>query len=312
MSRYVLLIAAMGSGFIAGPTMADCLYGRSAWVAELLPGGHQAQGTVTIIDERTVQVENFTYDGLAPAVYFYLGETDSHQSFVDGIPIGPLLDRAYDNESLTLTLPPGETLEGYGAISVWCVEFQVSFTSAEFAPPAQTYPRAGWQAELSTLFHQVAGTVTIINERILFAEHFTFDGGGPAVYFYLGETDTQQAFIDGLELEPQLDRPYDDESLVLVLPDGETLDGYGAVSVWCAAVNVNFGSGEFLESICGDMNCDGELNGLDVGPFTLALIDPAAYEAMFAGCALGTADVNHDGTVDGGDVQGFMEMLLGG
>ena len=33
---------------------------------------------------------------------------------------------------------------------------------------------------------------------------------------------------------------------MLLLPEGTTLDGYGAISVWCAQVSVNFSSASFV------------------------------------------------------------------
>ena len=114
---------------------AQAQYSREGWVADLRPGFHQSQGLATIIDERTIQIDHFTYDGTAPAVYFYLGETDTHADFVDGIAIGPHLTRAYNDETIVVQLPMGETIDGYGAISVWCAAVSASFTSATFRCP---------------------------------------------------------------------------------------------------------------------------------------------------------------------------------
>lgn len=311
MTRNDILIAVVGSMFIANTTLADCPYWRSGWEADMPVGFHDAEGIVTMIDERTLQVEHFTYDGTAPLVFFYLGATNTHQGFLNGIPIGPQLDRAYIDETLTLTLPPGQTLEGYNAISVWCVDVSVSFTSASFIMPEVTDPRAGWQADLSTIFHDVNGFVTIINDHILHAKHFDYDGAGLTVYFYLGATDTQQDFVNGLEIGPLLNtQPYNDDSLVVVLPPGETMDGYGAISVWCVDVNVNFGSGAFVETTCGDMNCDGALNALDVGPFTLALTDLPAFRSLYPDCPPGSADLDQNGAIEIPDIAEFVQLIL--
>jgi len=126
-----------GSGdlAVAGQPFGDDPYERAGWVADMPPGAHMAQGIATIVDERTIRVDHFTYDGTAPQVYFYLGATDSYASFLAGIPIGPELDQAFDDETVTVQLPEGETLDGWGAISVWCAEFDVNFTSAAFVPP---------------------------------------------------------------------------------------------------------------------------------------------------------------------------------
>ena len=126
-------------GIVALSAMASVgradAYPRAAWVADLRPGSHMSRGLATVVDERTIQVDHFTYDGGAPAVYFYLGESNTHAAFVDGIPIGPHLDRAYSDETVVVQLPMGQTLDGYGAISVWCAEFEANFTSASFQCP---------------------------------------------------------------------------------------------------------------------------------------------------------------------------------
>ena len=60
----------------------------------------------------------------------------------------------------------------------------------------------------------------------------------------------------------------------------------------------------------GDMNCDGLVDGLDVAPFVLAIIDPAAYAAGY-NCDLIRGDMNDDGVVDVGDLGPFLDTLLG-
>lgn len=63
-------------------------------------------------------------------------------------------------------------------------------------------------------------------------------------------------------------------------------------------------------SPAGDLNCDCEIDLLDVEPFIDALIDPAGYAAKYPDCDIANADINHDGSVDLSDVEGFVELLL--
>lgn len=285
------------------------LYAKSGWVADIPPGGHQAQGVATILDHRTIQVEHFTYDGTAPAVYFYLGATDTHSAFAGGLQLDPLLDRAYSDESLTLTLPAGESLDDYGAISVWCAEFSVNFSSASFLPPAAPYGRAGWAARFPLHFHDVQGTVRMVNDHLLHVTNFTFDGGGPAVYFYLGADNTDAAFETGLQVSPQLDRAYDDESLVLTVPEGAALDDYAAISVWCAAVGVSFSSNEFRAD--GDFDGDGVVAGMDYAVFYDCMGGPNVNSPP-PGCAAADfahADVTGDYDVDLCDFAEFQNVF---
>ena len=122
---------------------------------------------------------------------------------------------------------------------------------------AAPYPRAGWTAQLSTLQHGVSGTVTIVDERTLRLDAFNYDGGGPAVYVYLAGQDSNAAYTAGKAVGNRLDRrgvPYVNSSVVIQLPEGQTLDTFNAVSIWCADFRANFGSGAFAKPLMTDAN----------------------------------------------------------
>jgi hypothetical protein len=59
------------------------------------------------------------------------------------------------------------------------------------------------------------------------------------------------------------------------------------------------------------VNCDGNLDALDIEPFVIAVTDPVAYAKMYPDCATYVADVNRDGAVDAFDIGGFIEGLFG-
>ena len=302
------------SWIVPSVTLADGLYERAGWVATIPTGVHSVQAVVTIVDERTLYVEHLTYDGTAPAVYFYLGEKNTNSSFSNGLEVPPLLDRAYNNETLTLTLPPGETLDGYGAISIWCAIFSVNFSSASFQPPAATYDRAGWVAQLPSGAHQVQGRATIITERIIRVENFTYDGTAPAVYFYLGGNNTYQAFLNGIAIGPELDRAFSNETVVVALPEGDTLDPYTAISVWCAEFNVNFSSAQFKLDIAQDYDNDGDIDLDDHAIFLDCLAGPGAApnpSMTTAQACLTAFDMNTDGAVDLHDYAAFQRVFTG-
>ncbi|TWT41035.1 Subtilisin Carlsberg precursor [Phycisphaerae bacterium RAS1] len=63
--------------------------------------------------------------------------------------------------------------------------------------------------------------------------------------------------------------------------------------------------------LLGDMNCDGEVNILDINAFTLAIADPAAYAIAYPGCNIASGDINGDGNVDVLDINPFVELLGG-
>lgn len=64
-------------------------------------------------------------------------------------------------------------------------------------------------------------------------------------------------------------------------------------------------------STSGDINCDGEANGLDVAPFVLALTNPTGFATALPDCSLLNADMTGDCLVSGDDVVPFVDMLLG-
>jgi len=59
----------------------------------------------------------------------------------------------------------------------------------------------------------------------------------------------------------------------------------------------------------GDLNCDGDVDGLDLQPFLLALADPARYARRYPQCSRSLADVNGDGAVDALDLAPFLRLL---
>jgi hypothetical protein len=302
-----LLIAGISALALSTTAFAELPYARSAWEAHLPPGSHSAQCVATIIDDRTIHIEHFTYDGGGPAVYFYLGATNSTPAFDNGLRIQPLLTgTVYNDDTLTLTLPPGETVDGYTAISVWCDLVGVSFTSATFAPPADPYPRAGWTADLPPGVHDTAGTVTVINDHLIFAQNFSYDGTAPLVYLYLGEANYLVAFIFGLGTEPLLDRAYNDESLVAFVPEPGTLDAHAAVSVWCEQFSANFTSATFRPDVPGDLNNSGGVDGSDLDGLADCLAgpgnDPAPLQNISAAECMGAFEQNEDFFVDLEDV----------
>lgn len=60
----------------------------------------------------------------------------------------------------------------------------------------------------------------------------------------------------------------------------------------------------------GDMNCDGFLNGLDVAPFVLAVLDGTAYQAAYSSCSLLNGDLDGSGVTDDADVLPFANLLV--
>ncbi len=126
---------------LAAPAAAGD-YPREGWIANFQTFQHGVRGRVVIVDENTVRLEEFDYDGggLAGGVFLGLGTANTHPAFDNGLLFGPDLRRPtpYVDETFEVDLPPGQTLDGWNAICVWCVDISVRFGSGAFhAPPCR-------------------------------------------------------------------------------------------------------------------------------------------------------------------------------
>lgn len=60
----------------------------------------------------------------------------------------------------------------------------------------------------------------------------------------------------------------------------------------------------------GDVNCDCQIDSLDIEPLLVALFDPAGYPALYPDCDILLADINSDGSVNALDIEPFIELLF--
>lgn len=113
-------------------------YPRAGWETHLTQTGHGVKGTATILNERTIRLTHFSYDGAAPDMYVYLATNQTSAAFQNGgLTISPRLARSYNDETLDVSLPAEQSLDGWTAISIWCRAVQASFGWGTFAPPTQ-------------------------------------------------------------------------------------------------------------------------------------------------------------------------------
>jgi mono/diheme cytochrome c family protein len=104
------------------------LVGSTAILRELQ---HDVGGTARIIDDCTIEISDFTFDGggIDVRVYGALGG-----NYDNGFAIGPDLTRSqsYDGETLTVQLSEDQSLDDLDGISIWCVPVGVDFGSGSF------------------------------------------------------------------------------------------------------------------------------------------------------------------------------------
>jgi len=102
---------------------------------------HGIAGDVYAVDEQTLKIKGFEYDGAGPDAFFWAGTQGSKPGSVgiilphpfDGTFFdyedrsAPILEGRFDKTDLTLTLPPGTQVSDLKWLSVWCRAFQVNF-----------------------------------------------------------------------------------------------------------------------------------------------------------------------------------------
>jgi len=91
---------------------------------------------------------------------------------------------------------------------------------------------------------------------------------------------------------PGLDGVFD----LIQLPDGMRALTFTVTDLPCPAL--------------GNLDCDCDVDLTDVTAFVMALVDPAGYATTFPACDITYGDLNDDGNTDGLDVQGFVDLLL--
>jgi hypothetical protein len=93
---------------------------------------HNVSGKATIIDDCTIEISEFSYDGGGPDVFFY-GAIDHQYDGNDAFSIGTKIDgQVYNDAQLTIQLPQGKSLDDLTGISVWCIDFAANFGQMEF------------------------------------------------------------------------------------------------------------------------------------------------------------------------------------
>jgi hypothetical protein len=69
----------------------------------------------------------------------------------------------------------------------------------------------------------------------------------------------------------------------------------------------------FCDSLTGDLNCDGGVDGFDIDPFVMVVgNDLDGYYALYPNCNHMLADCNEDGQVSGFDIDPFVVLVGGG
>lgn len=119
-------------GPLEGGRFCQSSHPRVGQVATLSTFAHSVSGTAEIVDDCTIRIRDFTYDGGGIDVRVYAGVAGRYDPPV-GFAISPnIKGLGFNGETLTVQLPEGTTLDDLDGISVWCTDVQVSFGDGLF------------------------------------------------------------------------------------------------------------------------------------------------------------------------------------
>jgi len=131
-----LLLSSCAAVPEVGPPQGDCAaddprIGRTAELENTFI--HGIQGTARIVSNCTIVIENFFYDGIGFDVRI-VGVKDGDFANPTVLSPGNLVRAGgYTDQTLTVTLPEGVTLDDVPTISVMCVPFRFSFGAGTFS-----------------------------------------------------------------------------------------------------------------------------------------------------------------------------------
>ncbi|MCB9398589.1 MAG: DM13 domain-containing protein [Acidobacteria bacterium] len=94
-------------------------------------GNYGVSGSAEVLDEQTIMLRNFNYNGGGILVQIYAGMDGAYGN---GFAIsGDLISSTpYVNETMTLKIPAGHSLDEINGLSVWCVAVGADFGSGTF------------------------------------------------------------------------------------------------------------------------------------------------------------------------------------
>ncbi|BES96550.1 Electron transfer DM13 [Nesidiocoris tenuis] len=245
----LIVAAVFGLGECRMRDHGGMYYGRL--IGSLQEYAHGIKGTAYAVDESTIFVKGFAYDGMGPDAYFWVGSTPrpSPEGYILPYPEeyydkDPPVLRAYNKTDVILKLPPGRKLRDIKWLSVWCRRFTVNFGEV-FIPPNLEPPRMRVLPEFRRLAHGLrSGNITILDAKTFYIPNLHYDGAGPDAYFWVGNGSEPGPY--GIKvpneirsLEPL--RGYLGEDIEIQLPGNLTVYDIDWLAVWCVQYQHNFG-----------------------------------------------------------------------
>lgn len=219
-------------------------------IGKLAKRDHNVSGNVYAVDEQTLFIKSFNYDGLAPDAYFWSSVVSQQPVAADGFIVPdekgstkPL--EKYLDKDIVLRLPEGKTLREINWLWVW--SRQTKENLGEIVISRQLIiPRPLEIDPLSQLAHGVrSGPITIVDAQTFLVPDFHYDGLRPEAFFWLSRGSLGLS-ASGLRLKEENGsagplHKYNGETVVISLPDDLTIYDFDFFGVWRKKFQVNFG-----------------------------------------------------------------------
>ncbi|CAL4072795.1 unnamed protein product [Meganyctiphanes norvegica] len=224
---------------------------RGALVGKLSFLKHNVQGTVYAVDEDTLYIENFHYDGAGPDAYFWVGRRGNLPNRLGKIVKDIAVEKAsplpkFMGQNILLHMPHGiKATKDLKWFSVWSKSSGESFGHV-MIPRSLDVPQQRVIPEFSRLAHDLrSGNITILDSKTFYVPDLYYDGLGPDAFFWVGygaKPDNE----NGVKIPDEngsydVISGYNGESIVLTLPNDLTVYDINYLGVWCVEYAHDFG-----------------------------------------------------------------------
>ncbi|XP_075145632.1 protein Skeletor, isoforms B/C [Haematobia irritans] len=248
-------------GLLIAVTLSCCVnnaYGRAPpepyygrFIGDFTNFAHGIKGSIYAVDESTLFIKSFAYDGTGPDAFFWVGKTPrpSPEGFIipypeDYVGIEPPILKAHNNTDIILRLPMGKRIKDIRWLSVWCRRFTVDFGEV-FIPPGLDVPKPRVLPEFKRLAHGLrSSNISVLDAKTFYIPNLHYDGAGPDAYFWVGNG--SEPNIMGIKVPNEIGsldplRGYQGEDIEIQLPGKLTVYDIDWLAVWCVEYRHNFG-----------------------------------------------------------------------
>ncbi|KAK8756168.1 hypothetical protein V5799_001130 [Amblyomma americanum] len=228
------------------PALADQHEGL--YIGKINTYAHQVSGHVYAIDEYTILIKNFFYDGLGQDAFFWAGSSvrPSNVGFIVPDEEGKTNKlQPYTDKDIYLQLPNRRKITSIRWLAIWNLREHANYGDI-FFPEGFEPPSPRRISELSRRGAGVrSGTVVIVDSKTIQIPEFYFNGNVSDTYFWVGlgpqpnsagqKIPNEKGYLESLGR-------YEEKTIELTLPGKMTVFDIDWLSVWNKETNENYGS----------------------------------------------------------------------